>query len=304
MQDEQFRTGTAVYDATGAKLGVLSQPAVRNGQLIVQRGWLLHKEQEIPLSAIRRTDANGIYLRLYKPYLEPSGGKGAPRSPARAVDSAVPDYYASSMDDTVADQMDWLPTQQGAAMPKADARPKSPSMRVTDVLAPPVTTTPAPTPQPTPALTAAEDVSDDLRVPLREEHLVVAKQQRERGRVHVHKYVVEEPQTVSIDLTHEEAYVSRVPVRGQVTPAPNSFTEQHVEMALMGEEMLVDKQAYVVEEVRLFRESVTESHTITDMVRRERLHIDGADMPTQPLSDLQHPDTTQTQRNGSPATFA
>ncbi|HZS91201.1 MAG TPA: YsnF/AvaK domain-containing protein [Chloroflexota bacterium] len=78
--------------------------------------------------------------------------------------------------------------------------------------------------------------TDDVRVPAREEELVVGKEQRELGRVHLHKDVVEEQQTLTAPVTREEVRVERTPVQGAATEAgPDAFTEQDIEVPVMGE---------------------------------------------------------------------
>ncbi len=127
-----------------------------------------------------------------------------------------------------------------------------------------------------PSVAPVAEEHGDLRVPLREERVFVEKRAREKGRVHIHKYVVEEPQTMTVAVTHEEFRIARVPVTGHIDPGPNVFTETHVEMSLMGEDVIVDKRTRIVEEVHLYKSQVAEEHAVNEVVHKERLHIDGA----------------------------
>ncbi len=225
---QQFAAGTPVYNATGNRIGTVSAPGVQGNYLLVQRGRIFHKTVYVPLDAIRRSDGRGIYLRLYKPYVN------EPYEDQQDNEDPFPLY----------DDDDMLVAATGAVK--------------------------------WPSSTPLVEERGDLRVPLREERLIVEKRQREKGRVHVHKYVVEEPQTMTVAVIHEELRVTRVPVKGHIDPGPNIFTETHVEMSLMGEDVVVGKRTQIVEEVHLYKSPVTEEHAVNEAVYKERLHIDGA----------------------------
>ncbi len=126
----------------------------------------------------------------------------------------------------------------------------------------------------------ATDVStEDVRVPVREEELVVGKQQEELGRVHLHKDVVEEQETLTAPVTREEVRVERVPVQGQDIGADaDAFEEQDIDVPVMGEELVTGKRAVVKEEVRLQKDAITENQQVSDTVRKERVTLDGADV--------------------------
>lgn len=226
---QQFVAGTRVYNATGNRIGTVSEHGVQGNYLVVQKGRFFHQTVYVPLDAIRRTDERGIYLRLYKPYvLEPDEEPESNEYP----------YPLFNDDSTL------------VAATDAVNRP--------------------------PVAPVAEE-HDDIRVPLREEQLIVEKQRREMGRVRFHKYVVEEPQTITLAVTHEEFRVERVPVTGHIDPGPNVFTEKHLEMSLMGEDVIVDKRTQIVEEVHLYKSQVTEDRTVNEVIRKEHLRIDGTD---------------------------
>ena len=118
---------------------------------------------------------------------------------------------------------------------------------------------------------------DRVEVPVHEEELVVGRREEEIGRVHLHKDVVEEPQTITTAVTHEEVTVERVPVQGEYTPSPDAFTEKDIDVPVMGEELVTDKRAKVTEEVRLQKQPVTEEQQVSDTVRKERVRVEGAE---------------------------
>ena len=117
---------------------------------------------------------------------------------------------------------------------------------------------------------------DTLEVPVHEEELVVSKREQEIGRVHLHKDVVEEPQTITVPVTHEEVTLERVPVQGEYSPGPDAFTEMDIDVPLLGEQLVTYKRARVAEEVRLQKQPVTEEQQVSDTVRKERVRIEGA----------------------------
>ena len=55
----------------------------------------------------------------------------------------------------------------------------------------------------------------------------------------------------------------------------DAFTEQDIEILLMGEEVAVSKRTRVSEEVRLHTERITQQREVTDTVRKERVTIAG-----------------------------
>jgi len=119
---------------------------------------------------------------------------------------------------------------------------------------------------------------EDVRVPVMEEELVADKRADEVGRVHLHKDVVEEQQTVPVTLQREEVTVERVPVQGKAdVNTADAFTEKDIDVPVMGEEAVIGKRAREVEEVRLHKNAVTEQQDVSDTVRKERVVVDGAD---------------------------
>jgi len=131
--------------------------------------------------------------------------------------------------------------------------------------------------------TTRTDATDrDIEVPVYEEELTVGKQREQIGDVHLRKDVVQEQQTVSVPLQHEEVTVERVPVSGQVDAATvrDAFQGGDIEVPVMGEQAVVGKQVVETEEVRLHKQAVTENQQVSDTVRKERVVVDGIDDQT------------------------
>ncbi len=126
---------------------------------------------------------------------------------------------------------------------------------------------------------------NDIRVPEYQEELVAGKQQEQLGEVHVHKSVVEEQQTVSAPVTHEELDVERVPVHNQVQNAPaDAFQERDINIPLQGEQLVAGKQVVEAEEVRLHKRDVTQEEQVSGTVRKEQVTIDGENVEETPRS--------------------
>ena len=62
--------GMTVFDAAGEKVGKLDTYNPEGGFLDVRKGWLFPKDIYVPVRAVARSDADGIYLGLYKEDLE------------------------------------------------------------------------------------------------------------------------------------------------------------------------------------------------------------------------------------------
>ncbi|MDQ2828389.1 MAG: YsnF/AvaK domain-containing protein [Chloroflexota bacterium] len=247
MTGQQFYEGATVTDMAGEKIGTLHAYDPQGGYITVQKGFLFHKDLYIPVSAVQNTDAEGnVQLSLHKDdltderYDSPPAG-GATRG---MVDD---DSYAQTA--TVADTTTTTRARQ---------------------------TTPAPAPRQAQATTRADDT---INVPVFAEELIVGKRQEQIGDVRLHKDVVTEQATASVNLRHEEVTVERVPFTGQTSQADlqNAFQGQDIDMVVMGEEAVVGKQLRETEEVRLHKQATDEQEQVTDTVRKERVVVEGVD---------------------------
>ena len=111
-----------------------------------------------------------------------------------------------------------------------------------------------------------------------EEELRVGTETRERGRARLRKYVVTEPQQVTVPVSREEVRVEREPITdanlGAATSGPAISEEEH-EVTLREEEVVVDKRAVPKERVRLDTETVTEERQVAEEVRKEQIEVEG-----------------------------
>ncbi len=247
MTGQQFYEGATVTDTAGEKIGTLHAYDPQGGYITVQKGFLFHKDLYIPVSAVQNTDAEGnVQLSLHK--------------------------------DDLADNRYDSPPTGGATSGMAD----DDSYAQTATVAETTTTTTRAQAQPAPAPRQAQataQADDTINVPVFEEELVVGKQQEQIGDVRLHKDVVTEQATASVNLRHEEVTVERVPFTGQTSQADlqNAFQDQVIEVPVMGEEAVVGKTLRQTEEVRLHKDVTQQQEQVTDTVRKEHVVVEGVD---------------------------
>ena len=135
-----------------------------------------------------------------------------------------------------------------------------------------------------------EDMADDGTVKVVEERLNVGKREVEGGRVRVRSYVREEPVSAEVDLRSERVFVERRPVDRAVTSGDVAFGDRTLEARETREEAVVGKEARVVEEIGLRKETEVEHQRIQDTVRKTEVEIE--DERTGDRTRLSGDDTT------------
>jgi len=235
--------GMTVYDAAGEKVGTVREYNTQSGYVDVEKGWLFHKDFYIPLNTVTRSDQDGVYLNVYKDDLSGDMYSQPPVGGATMGTGYGTETQTAAYDTTA----------QTAAY-DTTARTTQQTGQTTD--------------------------TNDIRVPVYEEDLVVGKREQEEGRVHLHKEVTSEQETIPVTLRREEVTVERVPV-DQNNMDPNAVTDAFknadIDVPVMGEEAVVGKQVREVEEVRLHKNATTEQQQVSDTVRKERVVVDGTD---------------------------
>ena len=92
------------------------------------------------------------------------------------------------------------------------------------------------------------------------------------------KYIVTENQKVDVPVSREEVRVEREPITDanadDALSGPALSEEEH-EVVLHEERPVVDKETVPVERVRLDRETVTDTETVDEDVRKERIDVEG-----------------------------
>ena len=106
-----------------------------------------------------------------------------------------------------------------------------------------------------------------------EEQLKVGTQRVEAGRARMRKFVVTEQQTLTVPVSHDEVRIVREPLQPGDAIDGATIGEDVIEVPLMQDRVLVDKQVVGVERVRLATEMVTEQQQVTGEVRKEQIEV-------------------------------
>jgi uncharacterized protein (TIGR02271 family) len=250
-----FREGATVFDAGGETVGNVGEYNAQGNYLLVRKGWLFGEDAYIPTDAVNNIGANGgIYLKLYKDDLLKGTWDTPPSGTGMATMAGTAGSGTTDMTAT-------------GGMTTGTAETVVGAQDTTDVAMAGTTD-----------IAAEATSAEDVRVPVMEEELVVGKRAEEVGRVHLHKEVVQEQETIPVTLQREEVVVERVPVSGQAdVDTTDAFVEQDIDVPVMGEEAVVAKRAVETEEVRLRKQATTEQQEVSDTVRKERVVVDGAE---------------------------
>ena len=108
-----------------------------------------------------------------------------------------------------------------------------------------------------------------------EEQLHVGTQRVEAGRAKLRKFVVTEQQSVTVPVSHDEVQVVREPLQPGDSLDGATIGEDSIDVALMKDEVRVQKEVVGVEKVKLATTTVTEQQQVTDQVRKEQIEVDG-----------------------------
>jgi uncharacterized protein (TIGR02271 family) len=110
-----------------------------------------------------------------------------------------------------------------------------------------------------------------------EERLRAGTQRVEAGRARLRKYVVTDTEQVQVPVSREEVRVEREPVteanRDAAYSGPAISEDEH-EVTLHAERPVVETEAVPVERVRLGKETITDTETVSGQVRKEQVEVD------------------------------
>ncbi|MBD0284709.1 MAG: YsnF/AvaK domain-containing protein [Flavisolibacter sp.] len=117
--------------------------------------------------------------------------------------------------------------------------------------------------------------TEEASIPRIEEELNVGKRTVEKGGVRVRSRIVERPVEENIRLREENVRVERNPVDRPVSGDElSNFKEQDIELTERAEVPVVNKEARVVEEVRISKDVNEREETIRDNVRHTEIDVD------------------------------
>jgi len=162
---------------------------------------------------------------------------------------------------------------QAGTATQASAQPVAASSR-------PQTTQTTQTPQPVQksqttnaARQGATTGNDTIQVV--QERLRVGKREVAQGAVRVRSYVVERPVEEQVRLHEERVQVERRPVDRPATPGDTGlFQDRTIEARATSEEAVVQKEARVVEEIGIRKETQDRTQTVRDTVRETKVEVD------------------------------
>jgi uncharacterized protein (TIGR02271 family) len=118
-------------------------------------------------------------------------------------------------------------------------------------------------------------VPDDsaATVPLVQEELVVGKRTVDQGGVRLYRKIVEIPVEQSLSLRDEHVRVNRLTVDRPVTERDLAFQPRSVELLETTEEVVIAKEARVVEEIVVTKGTVERTETINATVRHTEVEL-------------------------------
>lgn len=122
---------------------------------------------------------------------------------------------------------------------------------------------------------AALPATGEIALPIVEEELLVGKRTVDHGGVRVYRRLIEVPQQESVQLREEHVVVERRPVNRTVTNADLSVQGDHtIELIETAEEAVISKNARVVEEVLIGKQTTEHTETVHDTVRHTEVDIE------------------------------
>ena len=120
------------------------------------------------------------------------------------------------------------------------------------------------------------DVADNGEIIRSEEQLNVSKDRVESGQVRLRKYVVNETETVEVPVEREEVRVVREPITdADRANYDGNIGEQEASVTLHEDRVNVSKESVPVEKVSLEKDTVRDTETVSEQVRKERFETDG-----------------------------
>lgn len=116
-------------------------------------------------------------------------------------------------------------------------------------------------------------VDEDQAITRSEEEIDVGKRSVEAGTARLRKWVETEPVALDVKLRREVARVTREPIDQPV--GDHDFTDQEIEVPLHQEKPVVQKQAVAKERVGLQKDVETDTATVQDELKKERVEVEG-----------------------------
>ena len=128
--------------------------------------------------------------------------------------------------------------------------------------------------------TAAAHTNNDGELIRSEEPLNVNKERVATGEARLRKYVVTDTETVEVPVEREEVRVERTPINAEDAKNYNgaiSGDSEEASVTLHEEQVNVNKETVPVEKINLKKDTVRDTETHTEELRKEQIDTDGVD---------------------------
>lgn len=122
----------------------------------------------------------------------------------------------------------------------------------------------------------AATAGDEASVVRHEERLNVGKERVESGRMRIRKHVVHDTETVEVPVEREEIHVERVPLDEKVAADDAKLSEGTQDIVTHEERPVVNKETVGVEKIKIGKEAVQDTETVSGKVAKEQIDIDNA----------------------------
>ena len=127
---------------------------------------------------------------------------------------------------------------------------------------------------------AAAHTNNDGELIRSEEQLNVNKERVATGEARLRKYVVTDTETVEVPVEREEVRVERTPINAEDAKNYNgsiSGDSEEASVTLHEERVNVNKETVPVEKINLKKDTVRDTETHTEELRKEQIDTDGVD---------------------------
>lgn len=127
---------------------------------------------------------------------------------------------------------------------------------------------------------AAARINNDGELIRSEEQLNVNKERVATGEARLRKYVVTDTETVEVPVEREEVSVERTPISAEDAKNYNgtiSGDSEEASVTLHEERVNVNKETVPVEKINLKKDTVRDTETHTEELRKEQIDTDGVD---------------------------
>jgi uncharacterized protein (TIGR02271 family) len=239
---DRLVAGADVYGSDDEKIGTIAD--VGQNYFLVQKGWLFIKDLYLPTSTIARADGDTVYLSLTKHEAEQMGRDELP-SADDAWYGTRSAGYATTDTDVTTNRTGYTTDRTAGYTDREVGR--------------------------------GVREGEEITVPVVEERLKAGVRETEAGRARVVKDVRQERQSIDVPVEREEVYVTERAVDRPATEADLAMRERDIEVPLREQEVVTSKEARVVGEVNVRKDVKRDTERVTDTVRREEVHVEGAE---------------------------